>query len=145
VLALHRSSERGTVLLMFPAAVLIMFILGAMVIDVSLTQVRARELESVAASAANDALAGLDIGALRSGQGIVISEADARRFVDASVAAGPLAQASVENVTISLDAQARTVISVTLALDVKLVMAPAIGDLDEITLRRTEQAVILGS
>jgi hypothetical protein len=48
-------------------------------------------------------------------------------------------------VTISLDTQARTVISVTLALDVNLVMAPAIGNLDEITLRRTEQAVILGS
>ena len=90
MLALHRSSERGTVLLMFPAAVLIMFILGAMVIDVSLTQVRARELESAAASAANDALAGLDVGALRSGQGIVISEADARRLAEASIAAGRL-------------------------------------------------------
>ena len=65
--------------------------------------------------------------------------------MEASIAVGPLAQASVENVTISLDTHARTVISVTLALDVNLVMAPAIGDLDEITLRRTEQAVILGS
>ena len=58
--------EQGTVLLLFPAAALIMIVLGAMVIDVSLSQVRARELESVASSAANDALGALDVHHLRS-------------------------------------------------------------------------------
>jgi hypothetical protein len=130
---------------MFPAAVLIMFLLGALVVDVSLTQVRARELEAVAASAANDALAALDVDALRSGEGIVINESDAAGSVAESLAAGPIPDARVDDITVTRDAQNRTVIVVTLALDVDLVMAPAIGDLDEITLRRTGRAVIIGS
>jgi hypothetical protein len=137
--------DRGTVLLLFPAAVLIMFLLGAVVIDVALTQVRARELDAVAASAANDALAVLDIDALRAGDGLVINEADALAYATRSVAAGPLPDARVADVEIGRDPAGRTVIAVTLRLDVSLVMAPAIGDLDRIPLRRTQRAVILGS
>jgi hypothetical protein len=137
--------QRGTILLLFPAAVLVMFLLGAIVIDVALTQVRARELEAVAGSAANDALAALDVAALRSGRGVAIDEAGARARVVAAIASGPLPDAVVEQVAISLDAQGRTVIAVTLRLDVGLVMAPAVGDLDVVTLRRTERATILGS
>ena len=138
-------SERGTILLAFPAAVLIMFILGALVVDVGLTQLRARELESVAGSAASDALAALDVRALRDGRGVVIDLADATRIVEASVTAGSLPQAAVHDVVVTLDAQGRTVIAVTLRLDVDLVMAPAIGSLGEVTLQRTERATILGS
>jgi hypothetical protein len=137
--------DRGTVLLLFPAAVLVMFVLGAIVIDVSLSQLRGRELEAVAASAANDVLAALDVGALRSGQGIVISETDARSVVAASIDAGPLPQARVTDVAVEVDDADRTVIDVTLSLDVELVMAPAIGNLGAITLQRTERALILGS
>ena len=142
---LSPSDDRGTVLLMFPAAVLIMFVLGAIVVDVGLTQVRGRELEAVAGSASNDALAALDADALRSGRGNVISHADAVAHAQASVAAGPLPDARVEAVNIEFDSRNRTVISVTLALEVDLVMAPAVGDIDQITLRRTGRATILGS
>ncbi|MEZ5165726.1 MAG: hypothetical protein R2695_04245 [Acidimicrobiales bacterium] len=55
--AMRAEHEKGTVLLLFPTAVLIMVLLGAIVVDVGLTQVRARELDAVAGSAANDALA----------------------------------------------------------------------------------------
>jgi len=137
--------ERGTILLIFPAAVLVMFLLGAIVVDVALTQVRGRELEAVAGSAANDALAALDLVALRSGRGVVIDEPRARARVAAAVASGPLPEAVTERVTISLDSQGRTVIAVTLRLDVALVMAPAVGSIGDITLRRTERATILGS
>jgi hypothetical protein len=115
------------------------------VIDVALTQVRARELEAVAASAANDALAALDINALRAGDGIIITEADARIYARESVAAGPIPDARVAEVAVSLDARNRTVIAVTLTLDVDLVMAPSVRNLSRITLRRTERAIILGS
>ena len=54
-------SDRGSVIMLFPAGFLIMMILGAIVIDVGLSQVRARELEVVASSAANDALGALDL------------------------------------------------------------------------------------
>jgi type II secretory pathway pseudopilin PulG len=137
--------ERGTILLIFPAAVLVMFLLGAIVIDVALTQVRGRELEAVAGSAANDALAALDVAALREGRGVVIDEGTARARVAAAVANGPLPQAVTEQVTISVDPQGRTVIAVTLRLDVELVMAPAVGSIGEVSLRRTERATILGS
>ena len=140
-----RERERGTILLIFPAAVLVMFLLGAIVIDVALTQVRGRELEAVAGSAANDALAALDVAALREGRGVVIDEGNARARVAAAVANGPLPQAVTEQVTISVDPQGRTVIAVTLRLDVELVMAPAVGSLGEVRLRRTERATILGS
>ena len=138
-------AERGTILFLFPAAVLIMFILGAIVIDVSLTQVRARELEAVAESAASDALAALDIVALRNGEGFVIPEADAALRTRASVAAGPLPNAVVDLLRVDVDSQGRTIVAVTLSLTVDLVMAPGVGDLDQVTLTRTGRATILGS
>jgi hypothetical protein len=138
-------AERGTILFLFPAAVLIMFILGAIVIDVSLTQVRARELEAVAESAASDALAALDIVALRNGEGFVIPEADAALRARASVAAGPLPNAVVDLLRVDVDSQGRTIVAVTLSLTVDLVMAPGVGDLDQVTLTRTGRATILGS
>lgn len=137
--------EHGTILLMFPAAVLIMFLLGAVVVDVSLVQLRARELEAVAGSAANDALSALDVDALRNGEGIVIGADHARAVVRRSVAAGPLPSAHIDDVSIAPDSQGRQVIAVTLSLDVDLVMAPAVGDLDSVRLQRTGRAVILGS
>ena len=144
----HRPPPRpdeGTILLIFPAALLIMFLLGAIVVDVALTQTRARELEAVAGSAANDALAALDIGALRDSRGVVIDEPAARARVLASVASGSLPAAVVEQVVISRDPQGRAVVAVTLRLDVDLVMAPAVGGLGDVTIRRTERATILGS
>ena len=137
--------ERGTILLIFPAALLIVFLLGAIVIDVALTQTRGRELEAVAGSAAGDALAALDVAALRNGRGVVIDGSSAHARVVESVARGPLPDAVVEQVAISQDAQGRAVISVTLRLEVDLVMAPAVGSLGEVTLRRTERATVLGS
>ena len=137
--------DEGTILLIFPAALLIMFLLGAIVVDVALTQTRARELEAVAGSAANDALAALDIDALRDGRGVVIDEPAARARVLASVASGSLPAAVVEQVAISRDPQGRAVVAVTLRLDVDLVMAPAVGGLGDVTIRRTERATILGS
>ena len=132
-------------MLAFPAAVLIMFVLGALVVDVSLTQLRARELEAAAGTAANDALAALDVAELRRGNGLVIDAASARAQAEASVRAGPLPEAQVVAVTVTVDPVGRTVISVTLRLHVDLVMAPAVGSLGEITLQRTERAVVLGS
>lgn len=142
---LRAEPDRGTVLLLFPAAVMIVFVLGAIVVDVNLTRLRGNELESAAASAANDAIAGLEVSALRSGEGVVIDPVRARRHIAASVEAGPLPAAEIVAITTTVDDQGRTVIAVTLELEVDLVMAPALGDLGEITLRRTARAVILGS
>lgn len=136
--------DRGTVLLLFPAAALIMVVLGALVVDVTLSQVRARELEAVASSAANDALGALDVEHLRSTGEIRIDDGRAAEIVLASVAAGPLPDATVDAVTIT-SAGGRPVIAVTLTLVVELVMAPALpGDLDSTTITRTRTATVLG-
>ena len=138
-------SDRGTVLLLFPAATLIMVVLGAMVIDVSLSHVRARELESVAASAANDALGALDIHHLRSTGEIRFDLARAEAIVADSVAAGSLPSATVDAVRITGVGGANPEIAVTLTLVVDLVMAPALpGDLESTTITRTRTVSVLG-
>ncbi len=142
---LKPTRDRGTVLLMFPAAMLIVLVLGGLAIDVGLSQVRARELQSVAASSANDALASLDIGALRSDGQISFDRARAEMIVAQSVAAGPLPTATIDFVGIQADALGRPEFVVTLSLDVDLVIAPALpGDLETTRITRTESVTILG-
>ena len=130
--------SRGTVLLMFPAALLVMVVLGAIVIDVGYTTVRGRELRAVAASAANDSLAALDTATLRATGAAVIDESVAHRIVTQAIALGPLPDARVHEVEIN-----GFEIAVTLQLDIELVMAPALGDLKRVTLQRTGRAVVL--
>ena len=130
--------DRGTVLLLFPAALMVMVILGAIVVDVGYTTIRGRELRAVAASAANDSMAALDIVELRTSGRAVIDDAAARRTVAEAIAAGPLPDARIVDVVID-----RFEIAVTLALDLDLVMAPALGDLARLTLVRTERAAVL--
>ena len=133
-----RTSDRGTVLLMFPAALMVMVILGAIVIDVGYTAIRGRELRAVAASAANDSLAALDIAVLRATGDVVIDEGTAHRIVAQAIALGPLPDAQIVGIEIN-----GFEIAVTLRLEIDLVMAPALGDLNRVTLIRTERAVVL--
>lgn len=137
--------DRGSVLLLFPTAVVVMMVMAAVVIDVAHVQMEARRLHDVAGSAANDALAALDVTALRRGEGIVIPPPEARRVVVAAVGAGPVPDARVEAVEVGADPLGRPVIAVTLAVDVDLLMAPAVGDLRSVTVRRRAEATIVRS
>ena len=138
-------ADRGTVLLMFPAAMLIMVVLGAIVIDVGLSQVRARELDAVAASAANDTLGALDIHQLRTDGTVRLDQHRAVAIAEAAVAAGPLPDAVVTEVAITTDSLGRPEVAVTLQLEVRLIIAPALpGDLEITTIRRTAAVTILG-
>lgn len=137
-------TDRGTVLLLMPAAVLIMMILGAMALDVGLTQVRARELRSVAASAANDSLGALDIDALRSDGVITISETRAAEIVATAIATGPLPEATIEQVDVTRDPLGRPEIVVRLGLDVDLVIAPALpGAPRRVHISATERVLVV--
>lgn len=138
-------ADIGSVLFLFPAAVLVMMLLGAVVVDVALAQTRGRELAGIAGTAANDALAALDVEALRAGDGIVLDAAVVLGHVERTVERGPLPEATVDAVRVDVDSSGRTVIEVTLRLEVDLLMAPAVGSFDRITLVRTERAVLLGS
>ena len=137
--------DRGSVLMMFPAAFLIMIILGAIVVDVGLSQVRARELEAVAASAANDALGALDIAELRTTGEVRFDLNRAEAIVAQSVAAGALPDATIVDVTVIDAGGADPQLEVTLTLEVEFIMAPALpGDLDSTTITRTRSVSILG-
>lgn len=51
----HGSRDRGSVLMLVPAAVLVLIVLGAMAVDSAVAFMAQRELTSAAAAAANDA------------------------------------------------------------------------------------------
>lgn len=137
--------DRGSVLMMFPAAFLIMIILGAIVVDVGLSQVRARELEAVASSAANDALGALDIAELRTTGEVRFDLNRAEAIVAQSVAAGALPDATIVDVTVIDAGGTDPQLEVTLTLEVEFIMAPALpGDLDSTTITRTRSVSILG-
>ena len=137
-------SDRGSVLLLFPASFMVMLVLGAVVLDLGLVQVRARELHAVASSAANDALAALDQQALRD-HGIVELDGErVRQLTVEAVAAGPLPHAAVVDITTGRDAMGRLEISVTLRIVEELVITPALpGTPHTVTLTRTGTAVVL--
>lgn len=118
--------ERGTVLLLFPSSVVVILVLAAIVLDFGLAHVRIQELRAVAASAANDAIGGLDADALRTTGDIVFDLDIAENLAEAAVAAGPLPDAEVESVSITRDAQNRWEIAVTVSVTVEHAIAPAL-------------------
>jgi hypothetical protein len=140
----RRPNDRGTVLLLMPAAVMIMLVLGAIAIDIGLGAVRARELRAVAASSANDSLAALDVTALRTEGQLVIDPTRATEIVAEAIARGPLPQATIERVTIGHDPLGRPEITIQLGLDVDLIIAPALpGAPTNIHVSATEHAVVI--
>lgn len=81
----HRS-ERGSVLMLMPAAVLIVVVLGAIAVDLSVVRLGQRELIAAAADAANDAATfGIDQRALRAGAPPTVDPARADDAVRASL------------------------------------------------------------
>jgi len=80
--------ERGSVLMLMPAAVLIVMVLGAIAVDLTAVRLGQRELIAAAGDAANDAVTvGLDEAALRAGAGYRIDTARAERAVLDTLAA----------------------------------------------------------
>ena len=101
-----RTSERGSVLILMPCAVLIVIILGAIAVDLAAVRLGQRDLQAAATDAANDAVtAGLDEWAFRIGAGYRLDPARvntaAIRAIGAKGLLGTLATAP--EVTINLD------------------------------------------
>jgi len=121
-----------------------MLVLGAIVLDVGLSQVRARELQTVADSAANDTLAALDVVGLRAGRPPALDPARARVIVAEAIAAGPLPSAVIDSVTLGTDSAGRITVDVRLSLRVDLIIAPALpGRIDSTTITRTGRIVVI--
>lgn len=72
----HRlRGARGSALMLVPATVLILFVLGAIAVDLTAIHLGQRDLQAALTDAANDAAAGaLDEGRLRAGLGYRVDE-----------------------------------------------------------------------
>ena len=136
--------DNGTVLLLFPASVMVVLVLAAIVLDIGLVHVRIQELRAVAASAANDALGAVDADVLRNTGDIAFDGAVARSLVDAAVAGGPLPDAAVDSVDMTRDSQGRWEIAVTLRMSIRLTIAPALpGRMRNLTSAVTGRALVV--
>jgi Flp pilus assembly protein TadG len=134
----RRRGERGTVLMLMPAAVLVLVILASIAVDFSLAGMRARSLHNAAAGAANDAAtAALSHEALRNGDTWIDVEA-ARRVAAESLAARGVALAAAPEVLVSPDGRE---ITVHLRATYDYVFAPAIpGAPDTFTIEASATA-----
>lgn len=85
---MNRPGERGSVLMLMPAAVLIVILLGSIAVDFAIAFLGEREALSLASAAANDAAtAALDQEEFRATGAFTLDHGRARRVVEATLAA----------------------------------------------------------
>ena len=132
-----RGPDRGSVLLLMPAAVLVVLVLGAIAVDAAVAFLAERELAGAAAAAANDAAtAGLDEVALRQGAAYRLDPS----LVEAAVAASLDAQGLPPGTSVSIAVEGDEV-RVTLAAEADLVFSPSIpGAPDTVAVSATASA-----
>lgn len=120
----HARAQRGSVLMLMPAAVLVVLLLAAISVDLSLVFLRQRQASGVAIDVANDlASAALDEAAFRSTGEFTLDPARAERlgraFIDSSDVAGDV-------VGVDIDVIGADEVRVTLTLRVEYLFAKAI-------------------
>ena len=116
----RRADERGSVLMLVPAGVLIVFVLASIAVDMSLVHLRKRQAFDLASAAANDAAtAGADQAALRLGS-YVIEPGSARAVVDDVVGASELAPLLAAPPSVTVTAEG---VSVEITLEADYVFA----------------------
>lgn len=81
----RRGTERGSALMLMPAAVLIVIVLGALAIDRAVIFGAQRDLVATAQAAADDGAGAVDLGVLRGGA-VELDEAQVDRVVAAAAA-----------------------------------------------------------
>jgi hypothetical protein len=119
-----RDSDRGSTLMLMPAAMLMVIVLAAITMDLSLVHLGRRELVAGAEAAADDAVTyGLDEGLYRAGDGFLLSPSRVEHAVTRSLQArGLLGKLDTPpNITITGNE-----VSVRLAMRVTYVFAKAL-------------------
>ena len=120
----ERQRQRGSVLLLVPAAVLVLVVLGAIAVDFGLAFLAQRELTSAAAAAANDAAgAALSDAAFYGARGVEIDPARAERVAADAVGARRPGGVMVRSVTVRV---AGPQVCVTVEGEVPYVFAPVV-------------------
>ena len=134
----RRTPDRGSVLMLMPAAVLVLVVLASIAVDFSLVGMRARALHNAAAGAANDAAtAAISREGLRRGETWIDVET-AQQVAARSLAARGIDLVAPPVVTISPDGRE---VTIHLRATYDYVFAPAIpGAPDVFTVEATATA-----
>jgi Flp pilus assembly protein TadG len=118
--------ERGSALMLMPAAVLVFVVLGAIAVDFAVAFLGEREVSNAAAAAANDAAgAALDRDRFYADGALRLDPAAAQRVGRAAVAAAELDD--LDDVRVRVDVAAdEPVVTVTVSARVRYVFAKAL-------------------
>jgi hypothetical protein len=140
--AVTRHGDGGSVLMLVPAAVLIVLVMAAIAVDMSLLHLRRRQAHDLAAAAANDAAtAAADQAALRDGDYVLDEDAAGRvavAVVEASDRAPEIASAPQVRIV-------GEVVEVEVALEADYIFAGVVpGAPDGRTVRATARATAVG-
>lgn len=120
------ASERGSAMMLMPAAVLVMVVLGALAVDSAIVFLGEREVANAAAAAANDvAGAAIDLDEFYASGAVVLSPQRARQVADASVGAGAPDFLGDLDVDVDVSPSGDTV-QVTVTASVRYIFAPAL-------------------
>lgn len=132
------AEDRGSALLLMPAAVLVVLVLGAIAVDSAVAFLAERDLAGAAAAAANDAVtAAMDEAALRGGTDYSLDRALVESVVARSLDLRGLP--AVTDVAVAVDG---VEVRVTVSAEAPLVFAPTIpGAPDTVAVSATASAV----
>ena len=119
-------SERGTTLLLFPVAVLVVMVLGAIAVDMSAMHFARRAALRAAGTAADDAAAMIDVERFTTDGTLVLDAAKAASVAAASLQLAHLPGEVIGQPTISVDGIARSV-TVTITVQLDRLLSPAVG------------------
>ena len=139
--------DRGTTLLLFPVAVLVMMMLGAIAVDLGEVQLAHRQLVREVGTAADDAADRIDVSGLRDDEPNGTGQRDgrldhidgdaARRTALADLAAADLPGRAVGTPTVTIGPQPGTV-TVSVTRDIAHIFGravPGVSDSQRITVR----------
>lgn len=135
--------ERGSVLLLMPAAVLVVLVLASIAVDFTIAFLGEREAASLAAAAANDAVtAALDDERFRAGEGIGLDEERARRIALSTLGASSTELDDLEVEVVVGDLAGEPSVTVTVRGTIDYVFARALpGAPTEAAVEATATAV----
>jgi len=128
--------DRGSALMLMPAAVLVVLILGAIAVDMSVVQLAKRDLINQANSAANDAATfGLDLDIFRQDRGRGIDLHRAQQAIERNVQVrDPKHKIVVLPPTLARNDVGLEVVTVTLRMTVEYIFAKSLPGAHEVTL-----------
>lgn len=135
-------ADRGSVLMLMPACVLVVLILASIAVDMALVHLRQRQAFDVAASAANDAVtAGIDRARAHQGR-YELDPAAVRATVERTVAASEIAAHLVEPPHVTVEGDTVEVVLTAEADYLFTATMPGAPDGTRVTARASATAVV---